>query len=112
MEYAQFVDTVEKLQGPDLDEVYGTLMSNEANTLRIVERVAEDSRRDTISSNDVWNMSIKRLLDEFISFWMTLYSYSMKGERDMLMAKVRSPTGMFHVGLTIFVFLIIVLVFT
>jgi hypothetical protein len=68
MEYAQFVDAVEKINGPDLDEVYGSLMANEANTLRIIERVAEDTRRDTISNNDVWNMSVKRLLDEFISF--------------------------------------------
>jgi hypothetical protein len=53
------VDTVEKINGPDLDEVYGSLMANEANTLRIIERVAEDTRRDTISNNDVWNMSVK-----------------------------------------------------
>jgi hypothetical protein len=37
------VDTVEKINGPDLDEVYGSLMANEANTLRIIERVAEDT---------------------------------------------------------------------
>jgi hypothetical protein len=60
------VDTVEKINGPDLDEVYGSLMANEANTLRIIERVAEDTRRDTISNNDVWNMSVK-------GYWMSSY---------------------------------------
>lgn len=112
MEYAQFVDTVEKINGPDLDEVYGSLMTNEANTLRIIERVAEDSRRDAVSGSDVWNMSVKRLLDEFISFWMSLYAYAMKGDTDMMMAKVRSPTGMFHIGLTVFMFLTVILICT
>jgi hypothetical protein len=61
------VDTVEKINGPDLDEVYGSLMANEANTLRIIERVAEDTR-DTISNNDVWNMSVK-------GYWMSSYRF-------------------------------------
>jgi hypothetical protein len=37
-----FVDTVEKINGPDLDESTVHL-ANEANTLRIIERVAEDT---------------------------------------------------------------------
>jgi hypothetical protein len=43
-------------------------MANEANTLRIIERVAEDTRRDTISNNDVWNMSVK-------GYWMSSYRF-------------------------------------
>jgi hypothetical protein len=77
-------------------------MANEANTLRIIERVAEDTRRDTISNNDVWNMSVKRLLDEFISFWIGLYAYAMKGDMELMLAKVRSPTGMFYIRFTVF----------
>jgi trans-aconitate methyltransferase len=81
MEYAQFVETVGKIDSPNnVDEVYGSLMSNEANTLRIIERVAADTRRDTISSNDIWNMSIKRVLDEFITFWISSYVHVMKQE--------------------------------
>jgi hypothetical protein len=36
------LDTVEKINGPDLDESTVHL-ANEANTLRIIERVAEDT---------------------------------------------------------------------
>jgi hypothetical protein len=112
MEYAQFVETVGKIEGPNLDEEYGSLMLNEANTLRIIERVAADTRRDTISSNDVWNMSIKRVLDEFITFWISLYVHAMKRENDILVQKMRSPTGMFHIGLTLFIVLTVILVCT
>lgn len=113
MEYAQFVETVGKIDSPNnVDEVYGSLMSNEANTLRIIERVAADTRRDTISSNDIWNMSIKRVLDEFITFWISSYVHVMKQENDILVQKLRSPTGMFHVGLTMFIILTVILVLT
>jgi hypothetical protein len=36
-------------------------------------------------------MSVKRLLDEFISFWIGLYAYAMKGDMELMLAKVRSP---------------------
>jgi hypothetical protein len=58
--------------------------------------VAEDTRRDTISNNDVWNMSVK-------GYWMSsyrfdrLYAYAMKGDMELMLAKVRSPTGMFYI---------------
>jgi hypothetical protein len=68
---------VGKIEGPNLDEEYGSLMLNEANTLRIIERVAADTRRDTISSNDVWNMSIKRVLRRIHS-GSSLYVHAMK----------------------------------
>jgi hypothetical protein len=55
-------------------------MSNEANTLRIIERVAADTRRDTISSNDIWNMSIKKSTRRIITFWISSYVHVMKQE--------------------------------
>ena len=112
MEFAAFSDTVGKILENDVDEVYGDLMSNEANTLRIIERVAADTRRDALRESDVWSMSVKSLFDGMVTFWSEMYMHAMKGQTELMQQKARSSTGLFNAGLTLFLALLVMLLLT
>jgi hypothetical protein len=64
--------------------------------------VAEDTRRDTISNNDVWNMSVKGF--GWVHIVLDRIAYAMKGDMELMLAKVRSPYGMFYIRFTVFLF--------
>lgn len=112
MEFSQFQTTVQNVQDGDVDQVYGELMSKEANTLRIIERVATDTRRETLQDKDVWNMSIRHIVDEYLEFWSDVYVHIMKGETAVLKQKLSSPTGAFNVGLTLAVVAVVIMIVT
>jgi hypothetical protein len=112
MEYAQFRDTVDRAAAADVDEVYADLMAKEANTLRIVERVAADARRDVLRDGDVWNTSIRSLLDRYVDFWAGLYGAMMRKEQQLAMLRIRSPDGMFNVGITVLLVTVVLLILT
>lgn len=82
----------------DTEAAYSKLMATEQNTLRIVERVADDARQDSVRQANAWETSVSQLAAAFAKFWGQVYVSVMEGNMDTVKARLTSPDGYFYTG--------------
>lgn len=97
-EFATLVGDITAGTPEDTEAAYGKLMATEQNTLRVVERVADDARQDAVRQANAWETSVSGLSAAFVKFWGSVYVSVMEGDMDVAKARLASPDGYFYTG--------------
>lgn len=114
MSHADFPKLVADIVGggsTDTDAIYGKLMATEQNTLRVVERVADDARQDAVRRTNAWEMPVAGLARTFAQFWGSVYSSVMEGDMDAAKGRLSSPDGYFYSGALLLLLVVMFLIF-
>jgi hypothetical protein len=80
------------------EAAYSKLMDIEQNTLRVVERVADDARNDAVRSANAWETPVAGLAQAFANFWGSIYASIMEGEYEAAKSRLMSADGYFYSG--------------
>jgi hypothetical protein len=96
----------------ETEAAYSKLMDIEQNTLRVVERVADDARDDAVRGANAWETPVAGLAQAFAKFWGSMYASVMEGEYAAVKSRLTSADGYFYSGglllMLVVVFLVIV----
>jgi hypothetical protein len=113
MEHVAFENITKAItSGDSVDDVYHDLMTTEANTLRLVERIADDNRSDALARVDIAALSLTQALTGFGSFWSDIYDKLMKGDTESAMREFRTPAGMLNLGMALVLITLVLAVST
>jgi hypothetical protein len=114
MEYTEFKSAVDDIRTAqlDVDEAYADLMAREENTLRVIERVADDARRESIQASDILSMSLASVAKAAVDFWSDVYVHLMRQDTALAMQLLRSSNGLIQVGIVTILAVITLLILT